>query len=82
MGVVKSERGNQHATTILPYLRSHYYASDSEDELITEHELNGGCWAPARPVPGCGEGWGSFVKLDSKISLADRQELDEQAVKT
>lgn len=29
-----------HTTTILPYLRSHYYVSDSEDELITEHELN------------------------------------------
>ena len=37
-------RGDQHITTILPYLRSHYYASDSEEELITEHELNGRCW--------------------------------------
>ncbi|XP_042216092.1 serine/threonine-protein kinase stk11-like [Homarus americanus] len=31
---------DRHSITIVPYLRYHYYDSESEDELITEHELN------------------------------------------
>lgn len=31
---------SRHSITIVPYLRYHYYDSESEDELITEHELN------------------------------------------
>ncbi|KAK3859617.1 hypothetical protein Pcinc_034287 [Petrolisthes cinctipes] len=31
---------NLHTTTLLPYIRTHYYGPDSHDELITEHQLN------------------------------------------
>ncbi|KAK7065202.1 Serine/threonine-protein kinase stk11 [Halocaridina rubra] len=30
----------RHSISILPYLRSHFYESESEDEFITEHQLN------------------------------------------
>nr|WJQ78207.1 serine/threonine-protein kinase [Macrobrachium nipponense] len=57
---------SQHSISILPYLRSHFYESESEDELITEHQLN-----ESRKQAECG----------SETSISDIQDTRDRSNK-